>query len=179
MTIPSAPPGLLPPGPAHAPSPPPMWQEHAPGQNGSAPMQIERMPERSLSVEMSRDRARLFVLSGGVLGVLLVVMLIVLLSPAHTLLSFGQTAPAHVPTATPTPAERMLFTEPLTSTSDRNWPNNDQCSQRADGFHISANVLCILNRYTPPPDVNISVAVRQAAALAEVSYGTGFHRPTK
>jgi hypothetical protein len=142
-------------------------------------MQIARMPERSLSVEMSRDRARLFVLSGGVLGVLLVVMLIVLLSPVHTLLSFGQTAPAHVPTATPTPAERTLFAEPLTSTSDRNWPNNDQCSQRADGYHISANVLCILNRYTPPPDVNISVDVRQVAGLADVSYGIGFHRASK
>jgi hypothetical protein len=141
-------------------------------------MQLERMPARSLSVEVPRDRGRLLVLGGGVLGALLVVMLIVLLSPVHTLLSFGRSAPTHVPTATPTPVERTLFAEPLTSTSDRNWPNTDQCSQRADGYHISANVVCLLTpeRYTPPPDVNISVDVKQVSGLTDVSYGITFHR---
>ena len=141
------------------------------------PMPVEHMPARSLSMQMPRaGGGRFLVLSSVVLGPLLVAMLVVLLSPLHTLLPFGRTASTHTPTATPTPAERTLFSEPLTSTSDRNWPNDSQCSQAADGFHVKANVVCYLSRYTPPPDANISVDVKQVSGLADASYGVAFHR---
>ncbi len=122
---------------------------------------------------MAKGRDRLLVLGGGVLGALLV-LLVILLIPLHGSLPFGQSVPTTRPTATP--VERTLFAEPLTSTSDRNWPNDGQCSQRADGYHVTANVVCILNRYTPPPDVNISVDVKQLSGLPDVSYGLAFRR---
>jgi hypothetical protein len=107
---------------------------------------------------------------------LIVVALVVLLSPMRAVLPFGKATPTRVPTATPTPVERVLFSEPLTATNDRNWPNDNQCTQRADGYHVTANVVCILSRYTPPPDLNVRVDVKQVAGLGDASYGVAFRR---
>jgi hypothetical protein len=130
---------------------------------------------RAVRVEMTSARDRILVVGGAMLGALLVVALLLVLFSFRGSLPFGWAAAPH-PTVTPTPVERMLFQAQLTSTSDRNWPNDDQCSQRADGYHITANVVCLLSRYTPPADANISVDVKQASGLPDASYGLAFHR---
>lgn len=179
MTTPTEPSGLLPPRPAGDTSSRPEEPRASWGPSGPYTAPETATPDglsaREVRVEMTSGRDRVLVIGGALLGALLVVALLVVLFSVRGALPFGHpTAPR--PTATPTPVERMLFQEPLTSTTDRNWPNDDQCSQRADGYHVTANVVCLLSRYTPPTNANISVDVKQVSGLPDASYGLAFHR---
>lgn len=133
----------------------------------------------------AHDRA--LVLSGAILGALVVIVLAFIFAAVTGVLPFARSTPAPIPTATPTPAERVLYSSPMASggsnsstgaswPGDRSWPNSDQCSQRNDGYHVTNNVVCFLTRYTPPPNVNISVDVKQVTGLTDPSYGIVFHR---
>jgi hypothetical protein len=87
--------------------------------------------------------------------------------------------PTAMPTPTATPVEQLLYQDPLDGTSGRNWPNNTQCSQMSDGYHVTANTICLLNTRIPVPnDVNISADVRQIAGPTDQasSYGLAFRR---
>ena len=124
----------------------------------------------------------MLVLSGAILGALLVVVVAVIFTTVTGVLPFGHAAPTPAPSATPTPVERALYQAPMNTAKDskwpgdRSWPNDDQCSQRADGYHVTNNAVCVLSRYTPPANVNISVNVKQVSGLADPSYGIAFHR---
>lgn len=181
MTTPTEPSGLIPPdtaGPASTPMDQPTGRtpawDYSPLPEGELP---EGEPPRG------EGRERLLVLSGAILGALLVVVVAVIFTAVTGVLPFARTAPTPVPTATPTPVEHALYQAPMTSAAtggkwpgDRSWPNDDQCSQRDDGYHITNNAVCILSRYTPPADVNISVTVKQVTGLTDPSYGIAFHR---
>ncbi len=178
MTTPTEPSGLLPPAIPDGSFPPPYrpsggsyQREPPPGRD--AP---DGQPARTVRLEMTPARDRALVIGGAAVGALLVVALVIVLASARGVLPLGHVISAPQPTLTPTPVERTLFQEPLTSANDRNWPNDEQCSQRADGYHVTANVVCLLTRYTPPSDVNISVDVKQVTGLPDASYGLAFHR---
>ena len=139
------------------------------------------MPTMPATGPEGHDRA--LVLSGAILGALIVVVIAILVLAFTGVLPFAKTTPAPIPTATPTPAQRVLYQSPMTSAAsgskwpgDRSWPNDGQCSQRNDGYHVTNNAVCVLSRYTPPADVNISVEVKQVSGLTDPSYGVAFHR---
>ncbi len=193
MTTPTDPPGLLPPGSAPTPAQgsratgtPPPWgsspSAFGPPSSGKNDMSSTLPPA---GAPEAHDRA--LVLSGAIVGALVVIVLALIFTALTGVLPFAHSSPAPIPTATPTPAERVLYSAPMTSggsnsstgaswPGDRSWPSSDQCSQSNDGYHITNNVVCFLTRYTPPPNVNISVDVKQVSGLTDPSYGIVFHR---
>ncbi|HEU5438303.1 MAG TPA: hypothetical protein VFU88_03350 [Ktedonobacterales bacterium] len=77
------------------------------------------------------------------------------------------------PGVQPTPSVGpTLYTSPLTGTVS-DWPSGDGCSPQDNGFHITAYVGC----YAPvrlPPDVTLSVQVKQISGATNLAYGISF-----
>jgi len=120
---------------------------------------------------------RSLILLGGALAALavLTVLVVVLLAMFHVPLPGTVAAKTPTPLPTATPVEKALIQAPLTGAPNRNWPSGGQCQPQADGYHITANAICV-SRYAVPADASIRVDVRQVSGLLDVSYGVTFRR---
>jgi hypothetical protein len=111
-----------------------------------------------------------------------VILVIALLLPA-TLVAFGargagplavHPTPTITPTATATPPQNVTVQDPLTKRSTR-WPEEQDCSMRGDGYHITDNNICFLAG-APIRDSFITVTVLQIAGVDDLSYGVSLRR---
>jgi hypothetical protein len=107
---------------------------------------------------------------------------IALLLPA-TLVAFGargagplavHPTPTITPTATATPPQNVTVQDPLTKRSTR-WPEEQDCSMRDDGYHITNNNICFLAG-APIRNSFITVTVVQIAGVDDLSYGITLRR---
>jgi len=114
-----------------------------------------------------------------------VVLVIALLLPA-TLVGFGargagplavHPTPTITPTATATPPQNVTVQDPLTKRSTR-WPEEQNCSMRDDGYHITDNSICFMAG-APIRDSYITVTVLQVAGVEDLSYGISLRRVDK
>jgi hypothetical protein len=114
-----------------------------------------------------------------------VALAIVLITPM-TFVAFGargigplaaRPTPTITPTATPTPPQKVVLQDPLTKRSSR-WPEQQECSMREDGYHITANSICFLAG-PPVKDSYITVTVAQTAGVEDLSYGITLRRADK
>jgi hypothetical protein len=85
--------------------------------------------------------------------------------------------PTITPTATPTPPQQVTLQDPLTKRSTR-WPEQQDCSMREDGYHITANNICFLAG-APIRDGYVTVTVMQMAGVEDLSYGVTLRRASK
>jgi hypothetical protein len=111
-----------------------------------------------------------------------VILVIALLLPA-TLVGFGargegplavHPTPTITPTATATPPQNVTVQDPLTKRSTR-WPEEQDCSMRADGYHVTDNHICFMAG-APLRDSYITVTVLQIAGVDDLSYGISLRR---
>ena len=114
-----------------------------------------------------------------------VILVIALLLPA-TLVAFGargagplavHPTPTITPTATATPPQNLTVQDPLTKRSTR-WPEEQDCSMRDDGYHITDNNICFLAG-APIRNSFITVTVLQIAGVDDLSYGITLRRLDK
>lgn len=114
-----------------------------------------------------------------------VVLAVALLVPL-TLAAFGargvgplaaRATPTIIPTATPTPPQKVALQDPLTKRSSR-WPEQQDCSMRDDGYHITSNSICFLAG-APITDSFVTVTVAQTAGVNDLSYGVTLRRANK
>lgn len=78
---------------------------------------------------------------------------------------------------TATPVQQVVYNNALTATAD-GWPNDNECAFKADGYHLTANVIC----FAPPDaqgDATISTSVKQVAGPLESKFGLVLRRPSK
>lgn len=85
--------------------------------------------------------------------------------------------PTITPTATPTPPQQVALQDPLTKRSTR-WPEQQDCTMREDGYHITANNICFLAG-APIRDGYVTVTVMQMAGVEDLSYGVTLRRASK
>jgi hypothetical protein len=111
-----------------------------------------------------------------------IILVIALLLPA-TLVAFGargagplavHPTPTITPTATATPPQNVTVQDPLTKRSTR-WPEEQDCSMRDDGYHITDNNICFLAG-APIRNSFITVTVLQIAGVDDLSYGITLRR---
>jgi len=111
-----------------------------------------------------------------------IILVIALLLPA-TLVAFGargagplavHPTPTITPTATATPPQNVTVQDPLTKRSIR-WPEEQDCSMRDDGYHITDNNICFLAG-APIRNSFITVTVLQIAGVDDLSYGITLRR---
>jgi hypothetical protein len=111
-----------------------------------------------------------------------VILVIALLLPA-TLVAFGargagplaiHPTPTITPTATATPPQTVTVQDPLTKRSTR-WPEEQDCSMRDDGYHITDNNICFLAG-APIKNSFITVTALQVAGVDDLSYGITLRR---
>jgi|GEM_PF-3175293 len=85
--------------------------------------------------------------------------------------------PTITPTATATPAQKVTLQDPLTKRSTR-WTEQQNCSMRGDGYHITDNNICFLAG-APIRDSYITVTVVQTVGVDDLSYGITLRRADK
>jgi hypothetical protein len=126
-----------------------------------------------------RPSQRVILVAGAVL------LAVALLLPV-TLAAFGargvgplaaHPTPTITPTATATPPQQVTLQDPLTKRSTR-WPEQQDCSMREDGYHITANNICFLAG-APIRDSYVTVTVTQMAGVEDLSYGLTLRRASK
>jgi hypothetical protein len=81
--------------------------------------------------------------------------------------------------ATATPAEQVIYQDSLKDSSSSNgWTNDVKCPFKADGFHVTASVVC----FAPPEEVadaTITVTATQISGATNRFKGIAFRHPTK
>lgn len=85
--------------------------------------------------------------------------------------------PAPTPIPTATPAQKVLLQDPLIAKSTM-WPQQTECAFRADGYHVSTNIICYAN-LDGVENGYLSVTVKELSGSADLSYGVTFRRPSK
>ncbi|HUY75636.1 MAG TPA: hypothetical protein VMV29_02625, partial [Ktedonobacterales bacterium] len=130
------------------------------------------------------NRNLLFGIIGGVVVVaLLLVVVVVALArggvpttahnstPTATTTAATPTSPA----ATATPAAQIIYQDTMTD-SPSGWPNDANCSEQSDGYHVTTGVICFSPVSSSTGDASMGATVQEVTTTSSSSFGLAFRR---
>ena len=168
-----------PPGFGQPQYPPPGYgQPQYPQPGYGQPMYPQQQPPR-------RSRAGLIVgIVGGVLLLCILACAGIYFAGGNAFKNFGSsilqsaTQTAGATQATATVNETVIYHDSLTDTPD-GWANDKQCVPKADGYHVSGQIICLAPDSASANDEDITVTVTAVKTGSDTSYGIVFRHASQ